>query len=173
MLNGLKNRPLNKQTINDIINFVDGKQEVFDELVETFLSNNTRVSQLTSWAVGHITEQHPQLVDKHHKLLIANLQSRAAHNAVRRNIVRIYQTAHIPEDIEGELSEICYKYVANPKEVTAIRVFSMTICERIAIKYPELVPELIDTIQGHLAYGSAGFKNRGSKILNKLQNLAQ
>ncbi len=73
MLNGLKNRPLNKQTINDIINFVDGKQEVFDELVETFLSNNTRVSQLTSWAVGHITEQHPQLVDKHHKLLIANL----------------------------------------------------------------------------------------------------
>lgn len=171
MLKKLLNRPHNKQTINEIIEFVNGKQEIFDELIETFLSNNTRVSQITSWAIGRIVEKHPQLADKHHNLLISHLKSNTAHNAVRRNIVRIYQTASIPSDIEGKLYQLCFNFISDPKEAIAIRVFSMTICERLALKYPELVHELVTCIHAHLANGSAGFQNRGTKIIDKLSRL--
>jgi hypothetical protein len=45
----------------------------------------------------------------------------------------------------------------------------MTVCERIAIKYPELNQELQSAIEATLPYGSAGMKNRGLKILKKSQ----
>ncbi|PCJ67456.1 MAG: hypothetical protein COA58_03820 [Bacteroidetes bacterium] len=171
MLQELSQRPNTKQTINDIIEFIGDSTELFAELMDIFLNGTLRVSQMTSWALGHIGEQKPELITPYHSELVAQLQNPERHSAVRRNIVRIYQTCEIPKEIEGELYEISIGFVLDPKEAIAIRAFSMRICERIAIRYPDLAPELIDAIKSILPNASSGLKNRGRHTVNDLNKL--
>jgi hypothetical protein len=169
MLSQLIAKPNTKQTINEIIDFVGDSPELFAELMEHFSNGSSRVSQTTSWALGHIGESKPWLITTYHKQLLHQLQDKSKHNAVRRNIVRIYQTCEIPEEIEGELYTMGLHFVLDPKEAIAVRAFSMRICERIATKYPELIPELIDALQSVLPNASSGLKNRGTHTIQALQ----
>lgn len=168
MLKDLITKPNNKQTINEIIDFVEDSPKLFAELMEHFVNGTSRVSQTTSWALGHIGEQQPKLIAPYHTTLLLQLQDKTKKGAVRRNIVRIYQTCPIPVEIEGELYETCMSFLLDPKEAIAIKAFSMTVCERIAIKYPDLISELIDAIQSVLPNGSAGVKNRGMHTLTRI-----
>ena len=168
MLKDLISKPNNKQTILEIIDLVGDSPELFAELMECFVNGSSRVSQTTSWALSHIGEKKPKLITPYHATLLTQLQNRTNHGAVRRNIVRIYQTCPIPEEIEGELYEACMSYVLDPKEAIAIKAFSMTVCEQIALKYTDLIPELIDAIKSVVPTGSAGIKNRGMHTINRL-----
>lgn len=168
MLQGISKLPINKNSADDIIQYINGDSARFKQLMDLFLNGNVRVSQLTSWAVGHIAEKHQSLIEPYHNQLLEKLADSSVHNSVRRNIVRIYQTATIPEEIEGIFYDYCLKAINNPKEAIAIRVFSMTVCERIAKKYIDLIPELIESLSAQLHEGSAGFKNRGAKTIKNL-----
>ena len=171
MLKHLSTLPNTKQSVNEIIDFVGDSPELFAELMEIFLNGSSRVSQMTSWALGHIGEQQPQLINHYHRELINELRDYTKHNAVRRNIVRIYQTCEIPEEFEGELYELALNFVLEPKEAIAVRAFSMRICERIAIRYPDLAPELIVSIKSILSNASSGLKNRGQHTVNDLNKM--
>jgi len=48
-------------------------------------------------------------------------------------------------------------------------VYGMTIAYRMVRAYPELAPELAQTLETIIEYGSAGMKNRGDKILKWLR----
>ena len=168
MLKDLISKPNNKQTILEIIDFVGDSPESFAELMECFIAGSSSVSQTTSWALSHIGEQKSELIAPHHVNLLAQLQDKPKQGVVRRNIVRIYQTCPIPEEIEVELYEACMSYMLDPKEAIAIKAFSMTVCEQIALKYPDLIPELIDALKSVVPTGSAGIKNRGMHTINRL-----
>ncbi len=172
MLNELVKRPHNKQTINEIIEFIGHDAKLFEELMVHFLGNNLRITQLTSWVVGHIGEKQPQLIAPYHQQMVEQLRHDDRHNAIRRNIVRLYQFVPIPELIEGELYDICMGFILDPKEAIAVKAFSMRVCELIAVKYQELIPELSDAIQNCMIDASSGIKNRGSHTLRRLEKLS-
>jgi hypothetical protein len=171
MLLELVTKPHTKSTINQIINYVGEDANIFKDLMKFFLSEDRRVTQLTSWAVGHIGENQPQLIAPFHLDLINQLKLDNKHNAIRRNIVRLYQFVPIPEEIEGELYDICMGFILDPKEAIAVKAFSMRVCELVAIKYPDLAPELMDAIEGAMIGASSGLKNRGSHTLRRLNKL--
>ena len=77
----------------------------------------------------------------------------------------------IPSTIEGKLFDVGIELIIDPKEPIAIKAYSMTVCERIANRYPELNPELKYAIEATLTHASAGagVKNRGQKILNRIK----
>jgi hypothetical protein len=168
MLKHLITKPNNKQTINEIIDFIGDSPERFAELIEYFVNGTSRVSQTTSWALGHVGKQKPHLIAPYHTTLVQQLGDKSKHGAIRRNIVRIYQTCPIPDDIAGVLYDTCKAFMLDPKEAIAIKAFSMTVCEQIAVKYPELIPELIDAIESIIPTGSNGVKNRGRHTLKRL-----
>lgn len=165
----LLSRPNNKDTRNEIIHLVGNNSELFDELINLFINGTSRVSQTLSWAIGVIGEEQPHLITPHHQTLVGLLSDSTKHNAVRRNIVRIYQTCEIPEEIEGKLYELSLSFILENKEAIAVRAFSMKICERIAKRYPELIPELMDSIESVLPGASSGLKNRGKHTLDHLR----
>ena len=92
MLKDLISKSNDKQTILEITNFLGDSPELFAELMECFIAGSSRVSQTTSWALSHIGEQKPELIAPHHATLLTQLQDKTKQGAVRRNIVRIYQT---------------------------------------------------------------------------------
>lgn len=138
-------------------------------LLEIFLGKNNLLSQRAAWVLSTWAEQAPpHMLDLWLPQMVAKLREPHIHDAVKRNVVRILQHIEIPDDLIDELADSCFGFLADQKEAVAVRVFSMTVLEKICRKIPELQPELRLLLEEHLPHGTAAFKNRGQKILNRL-----
>ena len=145
-------------------------QEAFDELMKLFLGNEYRVTQRGAWVVSHCADEYPFLIKKHIKPIILNLQN-DVNDSVKRNTVRALRDIEIPEDLHGITTEICFGLLNSGKEPVAIKIHAMVIFQNIVKIYPELKEELKLSIEEQLPYGSAGFKNRGNKVLKSLDKI--
>lgn len=157
-----------KQQTNNIIDFVGNEPMKMKALMAYFFHKEWRFNQWASWPLGFIGRNHPELLKPYHSMMIEALKN-PSHDAVARNILRVYEYIEIPDNIEGELFELGFGFLIDPKYPIAFRCFSMTVCYKISLKYPELQDELVAEIETHLPHGSPGFKSRGKKILKLLQ----
>lgn len=131
-----------KAQTNKIIQWVGNSQKRFDELVYLFLHDEYRVTQRAGWPLSYVASAHPQLVKKHLKILVKTLRQQNLHNAVKRNIVRFLQDIPVPEELHGEVMDICFSFIMDPQEAVAVKAFSLTILEKLATDYPEIINEL-------------------------------
>jgi len=145
-------------------------QESFDELMKLFLGNEYSVTQRAAWVVSHCADEYPWLIEPHIKSLLLNLQQSIS-DPVKRNTLRVLRYVDIPEDLMGLAAELCFKFLQSGKEPVAVKVHSMDILFNIVKKFPELKEELKFSIKDQMPFGSAGFKNRGGKILKALGNM--
>jgi hypothetical protein len=100
--------------------------------------------------------------------MIRRMQEPGVHYAVKRNVVRILQFIEIPHTLIGEVTKICFDYLASPNEPIAVRVFSMTVLANVAQKEPDLKNELRLVIEQQLVYGSMGFCSRAKKVMKMI-----
>lgn len=161
-----------KQNVKFIVEYIGNDPTRFDELIQLFFYNEIRVAQRASWALGMCGERYPELVKPYLTEMVQHLK-KPKHNAVRRNIVRIFQFIEIPEELLGETVDICFSLLNDPQEAIANRVFSMTVLYNACLREPLLADELRATIEIHYEDGSAGFKSRGRKILKQLTQLSK
>jgi hypothetical protein len=154
-----------------IVNWVGSSQQRFDELFGLFLNDEYRVVQRAAWPVSYCVIANPHFINKHWKQFISNLKKTSLHDAVKRNSIRLLQDIEIPEKYQGDLMDICFKYLESPTEALAVKVFSMSVLGNLAKKYPEIKPELKLLIEDQLPHQSAGFISCGKKILKQLEKL--
>lgn len=141
--------------------------ERFSALMEIFLGGDYRLNQRSAWVLSHVAQKSPGLLAPWLPRMVAKAAEPNVHDAVKRNVVRLMEDIDIPDTILDELADICFRFLADPKEAVAIRAFSMTVLDKICEKIPELRPELRLIIEEHLEHGTAAFKSRGKKILKK------
>jgi len=158
-----------KEGTQRIADYIGADAERLEYVLQLFLNDENRVVQRASWVLSVCAEKHPELIMPHLEVLVKNLRQPKLHNAVKRNTVRILQDVDIPENLWGEVADICFQYLADPKEAVAVRVFSMTVLLQICQKVPELMNELQLTIEEYMPHGSAGFQSRGKKTLAAIQ----
>ena len=156
-----------RQIIDEIVHHIGDNENRFLQLLNCFMSNDNRLSQRASWALGNLSQLHPHLFDNHHRVFLNCFHDKKKHNAIRRNIVRIYQVAHIPEEYEAELYDICLNFIADNEEAIAVKAFSIRACERVIEKYPEMANELLTEIKSKIPNWSSGLKSRGNKFLKR------
>lgn len=152
-----------------IIQWVGKSQKRMDELVQLFLHDEYRVVQRAAWPISYIAAAHPQLVEKHLPILIQLLHSNKQHPAVRRNILRLFQTVPIPETFHGEMMDLCFGFISNLQEAAAVKAFSLSVLEKLAVFYPDILPELKVIIEDRWSYESAAFHSSAKKILKKIK----
>lgn len=140
-----------------------------EELFEIFWGNNKILTQRASLVILLLTEWKPKIVKPFVVEMILTLKKEKINDTIKRNTVRILAEFPIPKDMEGIITEICFNYLNNPSEAIAIKVFSMTILERMVKKHPELKSELIFSIETGMEFGSPGYRSRGGKILGRLK----
>ena len=150
---------------------IGDNQALFNELMIHFFSNEYRVTQRAAWVMSHCVDKYPFLINPHLEKMIYNLKEEKIHVAVKRNTVRILQEIEVPETLMGPLVDYCFKFLLDPKETVAVRVFSMQILYNICKKEPELADELRIVIEEFMPHGTTGFRSRGKKILKGLQKL--
>jgi hypothetical protein len=157
-----------KRQTDKIIRYVGTNQTKFDELVELFLKGEYRVTQRAGWPLSYIAIEHPEMIRKHLKKLLLNVQKPELHNAVIRNTVRLLQFVEIPKSLQGLAAEVCFAFLNDRKQPIAIRCFSMTVLGNLCKSYPELKNELKISIEENLPYSTAGFKARVRKVMKEI-----
>ena len=154
-----------KAQCNKIVAWVGNNQRRFDELFYLFLHDENRLTQRAAWPISYCVSQNPEFIKKQFKALIKNLHKTGIHDAVKRNTVRILQAIEIPKKYQGEVMNLCFEYVASPTEAVAVKAFSLTVLEKMAKLYPEIIPELKLIIEDQLPNQTAAFKSRAKHLI--------
>ncbi len=158
-----------KAQMQRIVTYVGADKKKFAELISLFLAGSYRVTQRTAWPLSYCAEQHPELIKPHLKKIIDFLGKPDEHDAVRRNILRVFQFIPIPKSLQGKMVDLCFTFLSDGKQPVAIRVFAMTVLANIAKENPELKNEIIPLVEDQMPFGSAGFRSRGRKVLQGLK----
>ena len=159
-----------KKQVLKIANYVGNDKERFAELIQIYFDGPYIVTQRASWALAHCAVADYNLVYPYLGKMIDMLNPNA-HDAVKRNTLRILGNIDVPEALMGLLVVKCFKYLQSESEPIATRVFSMTILLNISKKEPDLKNELKIVITELLPYGSAAIKSRAKKTLKELEKL--
>lgn len=158
-----------KSQKDKIVNYVNNDPKRFADLVATFLAGPYRVTQRASWPLSYCVERNPGLIKPHLKKIIDFLEKPNEHDAVKRNILRVFQFILIPKSQQGKAVDLCLSFLTDGKQPVAIRVFAMTVLGNIARENADLKNEIVLIIEDQLPYGSAGFVSRASKTLKQLK----
>lgn len=160
-----------KRQAHKIAAWVGSDEERFLQLLDFVLKDEPVVSQRAAYAFGVVADTQTQLMQKHLEVLVENLTKPKLHDAVKRNIVRMLQDVHIPDDLLGTVTDICFGYLASGIEPIAIKAFSMTVLLNVAHRYPDIKNELKMLIEHQLTDASPAMTNRGKKVLKELEKL--
>lgn len=151
-------REHSKAQCNKIVAWVGSSQQRFDKLFWHFMHDEYRVVQRSAWPISYCVENHPILIKKHLGELIKRIQEPEVHDAVKRNGTRLLQHVAIPEKFEGEIMDFCFRFLSAPAETIACKVFSLKVLQKLAKKYPEIVPEVLLVIDDLRPHAGPGIK---------------
>ena len=154
-----------KRQTTAIVEFIGENPARFATLMEIFFAGDYRLTQRAAWPMNYCAELHPQLIQPYLPKLIDCLQQKDAHDAARRNIVRLLQYVEIPKRLRAKVYSHCVELVDDPREPIAVRVFAMTVAARIAKHEPALLNELQLIVRQHLPHATAAFHSRARTIL--------
>lgn len=161
---------IDKHVQRQVVDYCVLSEDNFEELMQLFFDEDLRVCHYSSNPILAVLKRKPNWLYPYFSKMMDGLYV-AKHDSYIRNTLRIWQFHEIPEEQKGEVYEVCFNYLNDPKQAVAIRVFSMTILGNIAEHYPELILELIELIKLYYPQGSAGYKSRAKKVLAKLNAL--
>ena len=154
-----------KEQVIKIVKWVGKDKLRFKQLMESFLQGKDPLVKKSAWIISHCVELHPELADPWLKSMVKIMQKKGAHNAVKRNIVRILQFVDIPHKLQGVVANICFELISSIDEPIAVRTFSMTVLAKIAQDEPELKKELEIIVRQMLPYATPAFRARAKKVL--------
>jgi hypothetical protein len=141
-------------------------------LMDCFLSGERLVAQRAAWVVTIHAGEHPGMYARWLPRMVARIQEQGIHDAVRRCVVHLLQSVEIPRPMMGMVATICFRYLGSADQPIAVRVFSMTVLQRIAEREPDLGRELRLVIEQQLPYAGAGFRARARRTLAALNRSA-
>jgi hypothetical protein len=154
-----------------IIQFVGEDSSLFDELVSYVVSNDTILSQRASWPFSYIAIEHPVWIKTHEPGLIKALNQSHVHDAIKRNILRVWREFLPDDEILGEVFDCCSTLLRNPHEPGAIRAFAMQVMGNIVVRYPELKHELMLTVEDALLHSTPAIASSARKVNKQLSKL--
>lgn len=151
-----------------IVEWIGGDAERLAALMEIFMGDEYRLTQRSAWAVQYVCKKYPYLLAPWQQEMIVYLRKPGIHDAVKRNILSVFEKTSVPAEWHGELADICFGFLASPNEAVAIRCLSMSVLADICEEIPELTPELRLLLETHYEHGTAALKSRTRSVLTRL-----
>ena len=162
-----------KASTMKIVRHVGKSAKRLGEIVSFVTGDEPLLAQRASWVISHCTESAPALVEAQLPALLKHLRDKnEVHDAVRRNTMRAASLLDIPDDIAGLAVDLAFQYLTSPDEPVAVKVYSMTIIQRLS----EREPVLADELRLHLEQQIPGsdkpaFRSRARQVLSKLDKV--
>lgn len=157
-----------KANVLHIAQWIGNNPKRYAQLATIFLEGDYRVSQRAAWILSHSADQHPLLILPHLKKFLA-FAVNPPHVAVKRNVLRVMTLIDIPEDLEGEVYDLCFGIVQNHEEDIGVRAYAISIIGAIALKYEELKSEVRALLISFQEHASPALRSRSKKVLKELE----
>jgi len=154
--------------MNYIADSIGKSPENFQAIMKMVLEDEDPVPARAAWVAELLSQKDPSLVKPYIGKMIVGLK-RFTHPGTRRNVLKILMRTEIPEEHQGLLIDICFRWIMDEEKKVAVKVYAMQIIENHIPQYPELAVELSEVIEDQFEKNSAGFKSRGRKVLKNLE----
>lgn len=155
----------------EVVNHVGINEERLHDLMSLYFTTDDKTIKRASQVIGMIGENQPELMAKYSSELIKLLFTTKI-DAVKRNILRIFQFVKIPEQEQSKMFDISLTFLLSNNEALAIRVFSMTVLRKLCEIHKELIKEVIEAIELTLEENNAGsIQSRGQRELKRLNKI--
>ena len=125
-----------------IVEYIGDDKKRFKQLLDIFLKGDYRLSQRAAWPLSYVCIKYPQLIKPYFSQLIKMLEEPGKHPAIKRNILRIFETIEIPEKYQAILIDECFKIISDPSQPAAIVAFAITTATKLCKPFPELSREI-------------------------------
>src|SRR5690348_3803868 len=125
-----------------LVEYVADNENRFNTLISTYIEGPYRVTQRTARALTLIASNNGSLLKPHFSRLIKALRNSEASTAYKRNTIRLFQFVDIPHRYQGMLVELCFRFLMNKRETIAVKVFAMSVLEKLSRHSQELRREL-------------------------------
>jgi hypothetical protein len=162
------NAELSLQNTKFTAAFIGNDEEKFAALIKLIETGNNRTAGRAAWVMEKLVADYPYLLTPYIIRLIKILP-KAQNDALKRHVLKQLTQYALPDDELGFLYEYCMQLVLSKHERVAGKIHAMQLMYLISEKEPDLKPELMDVILSQYEHGSAGFKNRATKIVRKLE----
>jgi len=130
---------------------------LLDMLVKIFLTDEKKFSWHAGWVLFNIADTHKEVLVKYLPAIIEKLpnmqHTQQAHGALR--VIRRYNITD--EDLQGILVDTGIRFILENKYPPNLKYFSIVIIEKIAKYYPELINELVLTIEEALPHWTTNY----------------
>jgi len=146
--------------------------QIIAKLIINKLQKGSEIERYSiMWSLRNLPLKDQNTISNFPILILETIHCFPKSNSIKRSGLAILQDINIPHEIMGELYTTCFNFLTNSSEAIVTKVFSMSICFRIAKIYPELLNELRLIIEENLVLfgrNSPGIFSRGNKILTQI-----
>lgn len=162
-------RKHSRENADFVENYVVDHPNAVVELMVCFLGDETKVVQRSAQVVGNLGRHHPEMLQPWWEELL-QAGKEPVHIAIRRNVARYFCELELPlpKKLEKDLAESFTAWATDPKVPVAVAVFAMQFVADRHQSYPKLAKQIQHEIESRMDTGSAGFCNRGRKILKQI-----
>ncbi|MBN2668217.1 MAG: hypothetical protein JXR60_03225 [Bacteroidales bacterium] len=154
-----------------VIDWIYRHPNEFDALYEISMGDDLRLSWRAAWVISDLVKQNRDfraLIQPHTKAIIRRLKSFKTPGQ-KREYLKVLQLVEIDQEDWGILIDICFNWLSNRKTDEAIKMHCMQIIFEYGRRFePDLLSELKLILEENIEFAKAGFKNRGGKLLKKL-----
>ncbi|MDT8309429.1 MAG: hypothetical protein RQ866_07840, partial [Bacteroidales bacterium] len=102
-----------------LVGIIMKRNELFDDVWQIFAAREEDFSRKAAWVLMHAVTQKPGLITPYLDELVEILP-KLIHDGEKRNAIKIVSLVEIPERLYGMLVEICFRWLNNTHEATAI-----------------------------------------------------
>ena len=155
-----------------IVEYIGRSKKRFAELVAIVTGEDRRLAQRAAWAVSHCAEANPKVVQPFVGELLENLKRPNLHDAIKRNTMKAMAEMDVTDDFAGAAADLAFAFLNSPEEAVAVKVYSMSVIEKLCRREPGLVPELRLSIEHQLPLETkAAFHSRARHVLRALDGI--
>lgn len=157
-----------KQNISRLADYIGKDKKRCAILWKLIRQGEAPLPQRGAWLFENCVPKHPELALPYLQEMLSYMQQEVP-DGVRRSFSKVFSLVEIPEEISGEIYDLCIDWIIQEKTSIAVKVHCMETAKNIALPYPELREELTIVIRDQMEYTeSAGVRVRGKRLLKAL-----
>jgi hypothetical protein len=155
---------------DQIVDAVGDNPEYFKTILDLCFNEGYPIAMRAGRAVALCNEKYPSLIVPYLDQLVKKVAASKI-DGVKRGILKTFCESVDLNNFTnlGELVDLCFHWLANPKESIAIRYYSMQILYKTCLIEPELKNELIPILENLTFETSAGIVSQAKKLLKQLK----
>lgn len=153
------------------VGLIENRRELFEDYWHFYTELMEPLSRRAAWVITHAVMRMPDLITTGHLQEMMSLVPEMKHDGEKRTAARILSLIDLPDELLGEVTDLCFRWLNDTGESIAVRAYCMDTLQAICKTIPELKGELAASIENHMDRFSAGLTNKGAKVLKSIRKV--